>query len=334
MISEGTVSTPPSDAPPIGVKAQVTVFAPATVANLGVGFDIFGMALDAPGDEVTVEYDERPGVELVAISGDAGRLPTDPARNTACIAAREALKAMGTDHGVRLWLNKGLPLASGLGSSAASAAAAAVAVNELYGAPLARGDLLEACIEAEAAVSGRHADNVAPALWGGIVLVTGLDTASVHRLPVPDRLYLALVTPDIALPTAVARAILPSHVALRTMVSQTGLVAAFVHALHTGDLALMARVMELDTVITPARTPLIPGLIQAQASARDAGALACIISGAGPTLCAFCDSPATAQGVTTAFCHVYDSLGIGCQTRVARPALAGAVVRAAPGSLE
>lgn len=163
--------------------AKVTVYAPATVANLGVGFDILGLALDAPGDWVTVEYREEPGVELVAITGDGGQLPTNPDRNTACIAARETLSALGAAAGVRLRLDKGLPLASGLGSSAASAVAAAVAVNELYGHPLSVGDLLPACIQAEAAVSGRHADNVAPALWGGDC--PGDRVGSAHHVPSP-----------------------------------------------------------------------------------------------------------------------------------------------------
>ncbi|HML20170.1 MAG TPA: homoserine kinase, partial [Aggregatilinea sp.] len=228
---------------PTPAKDRVTVYAPATVANLGVGFDIVGMALDSPGDRVTVEAWDQPGVELAGIQGDGGKLPTDPDKNTACIAAREVLNALGAETGVRLWLDKGLPLASGLGSSAASAAAAAVAVNELFGSPLSRVELLPACVEAEAAVSGRHADNVAPALLGGIVLVISADPPHVISLPVPENLYVALVTANVALPTAQARAVLPSHVSLRTMVTQTALVAAFIHALHSNDLALLADVV-------------------------------------------------------------------------------------------
>ncbi len=303
---------------------RVTAFAPATVANLGIGFDILGLALDAPGDEVTAQQREEPGVELVAITGDGGQLSLDPARNTACIAAHEVLKLIDGAKGVRLWLNKGLPLASGLGSSAASAAAAAVAVNEVFGAPLTVGDLLAACVESEAAVSGRHADNVAPALWGGIVLVTGLEAADIYPLPVPDSLYLTLVTPDFPLPTAQARAVLPSHVPLRTLVAQTGSVAAFIHALHTGNLALLGQTMDRDQIVTPARTALIPGLIEAQSAARQAGAMACIISGAGPTICAFSDNPCTAEAVGLRFEAVYKTLHMGYEIRLGRPSLQGA----------
>jgi homoserine kinase len=275
---------------------------------------------------VTAEYDEEPGAMLVAITGDGGQLSTDPERNTACIAANAALHMMGVSTGARLWLDKGLPLASGLGSSAASAVAAAVAVNELYDTPLSRGELLPACIEAEAAVSGRHADNVAPALLGGILLVTGLDASTIHRLPVPDSIYVALVTPEIAVPTATARAVLPPTVSLRAMVTQTGLVATLIHALYTGDLALLGSVIQQDSIVTPARAGLIPGLAQAQAAAHEAGALASMISGAGPTICALCETGDGAQAVTKAFNQVYKSIHLPCTTRIARPSLTGAVL--------
>ena len=320
------VSTLHKQPAPLPVKDRVTVYAPATVANLGVGFDIVGMALDSPGDKVTVEAWDQPGVDLVRIQGDGGKLPTDPAKNTACIAARETLRALGVESGVRLWLDKGLPLASGLGSSAARAAAAAVAVNELFGGPLGRIELLPACVEAEAAVSGRHADNVAPALLGGIVLVISVDPPHVISLPVPKDLYVALVTANVALPTAEARAVLPSHVSLRTMVTQTALVAAFIHALHANDLALLADVVERDTVVSPARTALIPGLEQAQAAARAAGALATGISGAGPTIFALCNDPLMAERATVAFEAVYIALGIECSTHIARPYMPGATL--------
>jgi homoserine kinase len=312
---------------PISAHARVTAYAPATVANLGIGFDILGMALDAPGDEVTVTPCQKPGVHLMAITGDRGQLSTDPVKNTACIAAQAALNIMQASEGVELWLDKGLPLASGLGSSAASAAAAAVAVNNLFGEPLSPGDLLLACLEAEAAVSGRHADNIAPALWGGIVLVNGLTAADIYPLPVPDHLVLALVTPDIPLPTATARSVLPSTIPLRSMVTQTGLVATFIHALYENNLHLMAETMQRDAIITTARASLIPGMEQVQQASLQAGALACIISGAGPTLCAICDSPVVAEKVTAAMTQVYDQIGIPSQSRVAYPSPTGTVIR-------
>ena len=215
-------------------------FAPATVANLGVGFDILGMALEEPGDIVRVERTSQPGVVIDQIDVDQGRLPRDPLKNTAGIAAGSVLKKIGAAAGVRLSIQKNLPLASGLGSSAASAVAAAVAVNAVFGAPLTRAELLPACLDGEAAVSGYHADNVAPCLFGGITLVTGTNADQITPLPVPDGIYLALVTPDVAVPTAEARAVLPKTVALHDMVAQTAAVARLVDAIHRGDVARMA----------------------------------------------------------------------------------------------
>lgn len=304
-------------------RDSVAVFAPATVANLGVGFDILGMALETPGDIVRATYREQPGAVLESITGDDGLLPRSAARNTACIAAQIVLERLNASGGVSLDLEKGLPLASGLGSSAASAVAATVAVNALYGAPLGLDDLLPACVEAEASVSGRHADNVAPALWGGIVLVMGADARAIYPLPVPD-MHLAMVTPDVAVPTAHARAVLPARVSMHDMVRQTALVAALVHALHTGDLALLAQTAEQDPIVTPARANLIPGFDQARAAAREAGALATLISGSGPTLCALCTSAATAHAATSAFAATYERLGIGSRPFITRPSQRGA----------
>ncbi len=301
-------------------------YASATVANLGSGFDILGLALAAPGDTVTVERAATPGVTLVSITGDGGALPTDPAKNTACIAAAQVLQTIAPGEGIALRLEKGLPLASGLGSSAASAVAAAVAVNALFGEPLSRLDLLPACVEAEAAVSGRHADNVAPALLGGVVLVTGVTPGDVFRLPTPPGLYLAVVTPDVAVPTAQARAVLPAEVPLKTMVRQTAHVALLIHALYRGDLGLLARAVSGDAVVEPARAYLMPYLREAQSVAREAGALATVISGAGPSLCAFCDSETVAQTAAGRMKVLYEEHGIAAAAQATTVASEGARV--------
>jgi len=289
---------------------SATAYAPATVANLGPGFDILGLALASPGDRVTVEHRSSPGVTLSAITGYSESLPLDPARNTACIAAGYVLRQIAPDAGVTLRLEKGLPLASGLGSSAASAVAGAVAVNALFGSPLNRVDLLPACVEAESVVSGRHADNVAPALLGGVVLVIGTAADSVYRLPAPQGLYLAVVTPGVAVPTAQARAVLPPQVPLATMVHQTAQVALLVHALYSGDIPLLAGAMAGDQVVEPARAHLMPYLAEAKQIAGDQGALATIISGAGPTLCALCDSQRIAEKTAAALVDFYQSKGL------------------------
>ncbi len=306
----------------------VEATANATVANLGVGFDILGMALMEPYDIVRAERNTAGGVHIAAITGDGGKLSRDPSRNTAGIAAAHVLQQIGASEGVALTLHKGLPLASGLGSSAASAVAAAVAVNALFGEPLDRAALLAACLEGEAAVSGRHADNVAPSLFGGITLVVGTTAQSIHSLPVPPDLYLALATPAVPVPTAQARAVLPKHVPLKAMVHQTAQVALVVHALHTGDVALLGAAMERDSVVEPARAHLMRGLAEVRAAARAVGALGTVISGAGPTLCSICDSAAAAERVAAAMQTVYAELNVPAAVRVTQPAVHGATWRA------
>ena len=301
-------------------------FAPATVANLGVGFDILGLALREPGDTVRAELRDEPGAAIISIEGDGGKLSYDPAKNTAAIAANHVLKTVNAANGVNLTLIKGLPLASGLGSSAASAVAAAVAVNAALGEPLSRAELLPASLEGEAAVSGYHADNVAPCLFGGITLVAGVEANEITRLPVPDGLYLALVTPNVAVMTADARAVLPKGVSLKTMVAQTAGVARLVDAIHRGDLEAMAAAMEADTVVEPAREHLMPLLREVRAAAKQAGALALIISGAGPTLCAVCDNEVTAALVAQIMQAIYDEAGIGGVSRHTQVARDGAQV--------
>jgi homoserine kinase len=301
-------------------------FAPATVANLGVGFDILGLALREPGDTVRAERRDEPGAAIVSIKGDGGKLSYDPAKNTAAIAANHVLKTLNAANGVNLTLIKGLPLASGLGSSAASAVAAAVAVNAVLGEPLSRAELLPASLEGEAAVSGYHADNIAPCLFGGITLVTGVEANQITRLPVPAGLYLALVTPDVEVLTADARAVLPKEVSLKTMVAQTAGVARLVDAIHRGDLEAMAAAMEADTVVEPAREHLMPRMREVRAAAKQAGALALVISGAGPTLCAVCDNEVTAALVAQTMQAIYDESGIGGVSRHTQVAADGAQV--------
>ncbi len=301
-------------------------FAPATVANLGVGFDILGLALLEPGDVVLVERRAGAGVVIVDIEGDRGQLSRDPARNTAGIAANSVLRQIGAGEGVHLTLYKHLPLASGLGSSAASAVAAAVAVNALFGEPLSRAELLPACLDGEAAVSGYHADNVAPSLFGGITLVTGTKADEITRLPVPDDIYLALVTPDVAVPTAEARAVLPPQISLHHMVVQTAAVARLVDAIHRADIPAMAAAMEQDSVVEPARAHLMPLMHEVRQAAKQAGALSMVISGAGPTLCAVCRSETIATTVAQAMKSVYDRADIASAARHTQIAVAGAKV--------
>lgn len=308
--------------------ARAEAFAPATVANLGVGFDILGMAVAGAGDTIIAVPSDGAGAKILSIEGDNGKLSHDADKNVATIAANALLNALNRKDGVGLHLKKGLPLASGMGSSASSSVAAVVAVNALLGYPFKKEELLPYTLEGEAAVSGYHADNVAPCLLGGITLTNGTAIEAIRKLPVPENLHLALVTPDVAVPTAEARAVLPKEIPLKTMVKQTGAVAELLDALYRGDVRAMAKAMEADMVVEPARAHLMPYLSEIRFASKRAGALGVVISGAGPTLCAICDDAAIAERVACDMQAVYTSAGLASIVRSCQVMKEGASVTA------
>jgi homoserine kinase len=268
----------------------IAAFAPATVSNVACGFDVLGFALDSPGDVVVVEAVAGEGVEIASIDGDDGRLSRDPARNTAGTAARALLARLGAARGIRLTIHKGIPLASGVGSSGASAVAAVVAVNELLGRPAPLEVLLECAMHGEVAGCGTaHPDNVAPALYGGFVLVRSPIPPDVVRMPVPDGLACAVLHPHLEVETAVARALLGDTVPLGDAVRQWGNVGALVAGLFLEDLPLLGRALE-DRVAEPKRAHLVPGFEVVKGAAAASGALGCSLSGSGPSMFALCAS--------------------------------------------
>jgi homoserine kinase len=302
----------------------VTAFAPGSIGNVGPGLDILGLAVAGAGDEVTAE---RTGGHAIEVR-DTGHpdLPTDPERNTAALAAREVLcRAGAAGLGVALTVRKGLPLAGGQGGSAASAVAAAVAVNHLLGGPLDADALLAACLEAEATVAGRHADNVAPSLLGGIILVRATEPPDVVRLHVPTDLRVALVHPDQRLRTRESRAVLPQQVPLATALHQAAQVAALVAALAAEDYALLGRALD-DRIAEPARSPLLPGFAEAKRAALAAGALGASISGSGPTAFALARGELAARAAGTAMQAAYAAAGLEAVLRVAAVDRSGARV--------
>ena len=280
---------------------RLRVFAPATVANLGPGFDVLGLALGRPGDLLEVELSDKPGVEIVEITGDHGRLSRDAMRNVASRSASDVLRRAGADRGLRMWLHKQMPLASGLGSSGASSAAGAVAANEILGRPLSVRDVVLSAIEGECAASGTpHADNVAPSVMGGIVLVRSYDPFEIVQLPVPDGLRIAVVHPHCQVSTADARRLVKERAyGLDVIVPNIGSVAALVAALYRGDLPLLGRSID-DAIIEPLRATLIPGFAAVKDAALASGALGCSIAGSGPSMFAFADGDAAAQHIGAA----------------------------------
>ncbi len=295
---------------------NVKVFAPATVANVGPGFDIFGICLDGIGDIAIAKRKSEPGVFIKSISGDNGKLPIAPDRNTVSIAAMSFLERHGiTDEGIELMLEKGMPINSGLGSSGASAVAGAFASLSLFGDSLDKVQVLQDCVNAEAAVAGRHADNVAASLLGGMVIIRSYEPLDVIKLPMHDGLFAALATPNCEIQTKAAREILPKDVPLNSMVRNSGNVASLVSGIMQGDLRLIGRSID-DCIVEPVRGKLIPGFDAVKKAALEAGAFGCSISGSGPTVFAFASSIAEGNGIARAMAEAFSANGLASKTHV------------------
>jgi homoserine kinase len=302
---------------------RVTAYSPGSTSNVGPGFDCLGIALTGLGDRVTAERGGPAGVRVRSVSDP--RIPLEAHRNTAALAAAQVLQRLeATDVGLELEIEKGLPLAGGLGGSAASAVAGAVATNALLGGSLGADALLECALVAEAEVAGRHADNVAPSLLGGAVLVLGLDPPRYAQLGVHPSLRLVFVMPSYQVATAKARALLPVVVERSEAVAQAAHLGGLVVALERGDVELL-RAAIVDRIAEPGRIPLYPGYAEAREAALAAGAAGVAVSGAGPTLVALCTED-RAQAVGEAAAHGYDGLGEPPRVHVARVDAEGARV--------
>ncbi|NLF24359.1 MAG: homoserine kinase [Deltaproteobacteria bacterium] len=295
------------------MESSVRVFAPATVANVGCAYDILGFALEAPGDEVCISLSTEPGVRITAISGDGGRLPRASNQNTAAVAVQAFLRQIPLEQGVEIEVHKRMPLGSGLGSSAASAAAALHGINYLAGTPLSQTELIPFAMEAEKAACGSaHADNVAPALLGGFVLLRSYEPLDVVPLPPPPNLYYTVVHPEIELRTEDSRRILKKEILLKDAVVQWGNIAGLITGILQKDLDLIGRSLN-DILIEPERSLLIPGFESVKLAALNAGALGCSLSGSGPSLFAFSASLQTSQAIGTAMGSAFADLGIKTQ---------------------
>jgi homoserine kinase len=320
------------------MPSSVRVFAPASVSNLGPGFDVLGLALDRPGDVVEAERIDTERVEIAEVTGDGGLLTTNAAENVAGVAAQSVLSHLAAGgptgaglrstagRGVRLRVHKHMPLASGLGSSAASSVAGAMAVNELFGRPLSRRELLGHALAGERAASGSaHADNAAPSLLGGFVLIRGYEPLEVIDLPVPPALRVAVVHPHCQVETAAARALLRGHsFSIEQAVANLGNLGARVAGLFRNDLELVGRSIE-DRLVEPLRVRLIPGYPAVKDAARRAGALGCSISGSGPSVFAFADSDSAAEHVAAAMREAFrQSAGLDSESYVGPVNMTGA----------
>jgi homoserine kinase len=302
------------------ITSSVSVFAPASVANFGIGFDVLGAALDGPGDVVRARLTDRPGVRLLAVTGDGGRLPRSARRNTAAVAAAAVLEASGERrHGLELTLEKGLPLSSGMGSSAASAAAGALAAGLLLGFTDRAALLRPALLGEHVADSSWHGDNVFASLLGGFVLVPSSDPEgplTPLRLRAPSRLRLVLVHPGLELATRRARGVVPRSVPMSVHVAHAAALAAFIAALVAGDLARAGRALLEDHLVDPARLPLIPGGRAVLDAMLDAGAYGACLAGAGPSLLALTEAGPAAARIGRAAEAAWRRAGIGARAGV------------------
>ena len=289
---------------------SIKVFAPATVANVACGFDIFGFAVDAPGDEVIVRKRTDNQIIITNITGEEGKLTYDTSKNAVTVPIIKYLNKLGLDNGFEVELHKKMPLGSGLGSSSASSVAGVFAVNELLGKPLTAKNLLPFSMEGERIACGSaHADNVAPALLGGFVVVRSYSPLDVFKVKTPEELYVTIVHPDIEVNTKDARHILRNEVSMKNTIAQMGNVAGMIAGLMQADYELISNSM-VDFIIEPVRAILIPEFWEVKNAALETGALGCSISGAGPSIFAFSKGRETAEKVAIVMKNTFKKVGI------------------------
>ena len=305
---------------------SIKVFAPATVANVACGFDVLGFAVANPGDEVILSLKSTPGVEIISITGDDGRLSKDAEKNTVGVSVNHFLNHIQSKQGIRIELNKKMPLGSGLGSSAASAVAGVFAVNQLLGEPMKQGELLPFAMEGERLACGSaHADNVAPSLLGGFVLIRSYQPLDVIKIPTPAEMYCTIIHPHVEVQTKDARDILRKNIPMTSAIIQWGNVGGLIAGLMMSDYGLIGRSMQ-DVIVEPVRAILIPGFNEVKNAALNAGAIGCGISGSGPSLFALSESESVAVYVGEKMKEKFNNIKIGSEVYVSKINNSGPVI--------
>ena len=280
-------------------KPGIKVFAPASVANVAVGFDVLGFALEAPGDEIIVREGNSPGITITSIQGASGKLPYDVMKNTAGFAAKRLLDFIGeSDRPIEMEIHKKMPFGSGLGSSAASAVGGVFAVNEFLKTGLSKYDILKFAVDGEQIADGAyHADNVAPSLLGGMIMIRDNVTLDLKKLHIPIGLNAVVIYPHVEILTRESRGILKNEVDFKTVIRQQGNLGSFVAAMYTSDFGMIGRSLE-DLLVEPQRAHLIPLFYDMKELAMKSGALGFSISGAGPSMFALCDNSGIAEEIS------------------------------------
>lgn len=298
-------------------KPGIKVFAPATVANVAVGFDILGFALDKPGDEIIVRAGSQPGLVITDITGAQGLLPYDIMKNTAGFAAYKFLEHIGDlDRPLEMEIHKKMPFGSGLGSSAASAVGSVFALNELLRTGFTKQELLKFAVEGEQVADGAyHADNVAPSLMGGMILIRDNETLDIKKLPIPRGLFATIIYPEIEILTRDSRGLLKEEVPFQTVIKQMGNLASFVASMYTSDYGLMERSLQ-DLLVEPQRAHLIPHFYDIKEAALKTGALGFSISGAGPSMFALTNNTGVAEDISKKATKIYEKAKINVKTYI------------------
>lgn len=296
---------------------KVKVFAPATVANVACGFDVLGFALNHPGDTLIAEKNSDNQLKISAIH-NASNLPLDPKNNVITVAVQAMLDQLGSNQGITFELSKGVKAGSGIGSSAASSAAAVFAANELLGKPFTKKELVYFAMKGEECASGvPHADNVAPSICGGFTLVRSYEPLDVIKIPSPSDLWCTVIHPQIEVKTRDARRVLKGGIDLKRAITQWGNLGGLISGLYQEDYDLIGRSL-VDVVIEPIRSILIPGYQDVKTSVLQAGALGCSISGSGPSIFALCKGEESALNVKAAMSKVYTQYGVDFEIHVSK----------------
>lgn len=284
---------------------MIKAFAPATVSNVAVGFDIMGFPMEAPGDEVVIKLGKTPGVTISKITKGKG-LSYDPIKNTAGVAVVKMMEYLGiSNQPVDIEIRKKMPFGTGIGSSAASAVAAVVALNHYLGAKLSKQELLPFAMAGESVASGAwHGDNVIPSMMGGIILIRDSATLDFTKLYVPSGLRYVVILPPVQILTSDSRSILSDQVTLKQMITQTGNAATLVAALYSSDFNKISRCLQ-DVIIEPQRAHLIPKFDKMKQRALELGALGFSISGSGPSMFALCSNTFASDNIVEAAKELY-----------------------------
>ncbi len=289
-------------------KKEIKIFSPATVANVSCGFDVLGFCLDSVGDQMIIRKVQEKGIRITKIEGYD--LPFETENNVAGVSALVLYKDANPDCGFEIEIYKHIKPGSGIGSSSASAAGSVFAINELLGKPYNKTELTYFAMKGEALASGSmHADNVAPAIFGGFTLVKSIDPMQVLEIPTPKNLYATIVHPQVEVKTSEARAILPKNIPLKNAIEQWANVGSLIHGLHLGDYKLISDSLN-DVVVEPYRSKLIPHFDKVKMACIDSGALGVGISGSGPSIFSLSKGIDTAQKVATAMEGVYSQTNI------------------------